>query len=199
MTTPPLNPPDLRAAHDRLSRQLRIVGGIATAVLVGFALLLGVVLLAAESWVTGLIVALAIVAFEGALIAFSAARDRKVGGPAGPGASSLGQVVTTAPPPQVWEAVYAALRAEGFGAQGLSDPLTVQASRSLSMMSYGDAITVRLEPNGDGRGLVTVWARPSFPMQWLAYGRNRRFANAILRAVPGVHETARQPRPRSQA
>ena len=51
---------------------------------------------------------------------------------------------------------------------------------------HARTVTVRIEAGHDGRGLVTAWSRPAYPLQWLDYGRNRRYANAVLTAIPGA-------------
>ncbi len=95
------------------------------------------------------------------------------------------------PGPQVWEAVNSALRAQKFVAPGRPiDPQTVVSSRSLSMSSWGETVTIRIVGTTDGRGLVTVWSRPAYPLQWLDYGRNRGYANAVLNAIPGATPVA---------
>ncbi|MFW5474474.1 hypothetical protein ACOCJ5_14290 [Knoellia sp. CPCC 206450] len=189
MTTPPLNPPDLRHAHESQTRQFRIGRIAAVAVLAGAGLLTALVVWAGgggvSGLVTGFLVLLGFLLLLGVPMAISSAKEGKYEGPAGRGPSAFGQVATTAPPAQVWEAVYAALVAEGFGPPRPTDPQTVVSTRSLSMASWGESITVRLQAH-DGRGLVTAWSRPAYPLQWLDYGRNRRYANAVLNAVPGA-------------
>ena len=203
MTTPPvqppavLNPPDLRAAHLAQVRTFRIGQGVAIAVLALLGLVLGLVAWgAAGGGASG--VAVGAVAFLLFLLvlaipmAISAVKERNLGGPAGRGPSAFGQVLTTAPADQAWQAVYAVLQSERFGPPRPTDPQTVVATRSLSMSSWGETMTVRIEGSHDGRGLVTAWSRPIYPLQWVDYGRNRRFANAILNAVPAA-EPVRQP------
>lgn len=189
MTTQPLNPPDLRAAHEAQVRQLRVGRVVAVAVLAGFGVLVGLVVWAAAGGVSGLVagvlVLMCFLLLLGVPIAISSAKEKKHDGPAGRGPSAFGRVVTSAPPAQVWEAVYAALAAEGFGPPRPTDSQTVVSTRSMSMTSWGDTVTVRLEAR-DGRGLVTAWSRPAYPLQWLDYGRNRRYANSVLGAVPGA-------------
>ena len=190
--TPPPLPPralvDLRQAHAAVVRQLRIGRLAALGTMVVFALLLGVAVTAVEPGAVGLAWALVVVvgflALLGGLVAYAVDKDKRVGGPAGPGPSSFGQVVTSAPGQQVWTALYGAVAAEGFSPPRATDPHTVVATRSLSLTSYGETLTVRVQPHHDGRGLVTVWSRPAYPLQWLDYGRNRRHANAVLTAGP---------------
>lgn len=202
MTTQPLNPPDLRHAHEAQVRQFRIGKLAAVGILAAFGLLLGLVVGVATGGLEG--IALGAVVFVAFLLllavpmAISAAKEQKHEGPAGKGPSAFGQVVTTAPPAQVWEAVYAALAAEKFGPPRATDPHTVMSTRSLSMASWGETVTVRLQAH-EGRGLVTAWSRPAYPLQWLDYGRNRRYANAVLTAIPGGPTAAREPDRGSQA
>ncbi|KGN31955.1 hypothetical protein N802_19125 [Knoellia sinensis KCTC 19936] len=171
-------------------RQTRIGKLAAIGTLGAFGLFVGLVVWAVEGGVGGM--ALGAVAFLAVLLLLvipmiiSAAKEQKHEGPAGKGPSSFGQVVTTAPAAQVWEAVYAVLAAQKFTPPRAVDPQTVNSARSLSMASWGESITVRIEGTHDGRGVVTAWARPAFPLQWLDYGRNRRHANAVLNAVPGA-------------
>lgn len=192
-----LNPPDLRHAHDAVVRQFRLGRLAAMGTMLVVALVLGFVVTAVEAGPVGLAWGVAVfvgfLALFAGLIALSASKERRHDGPAGPGPSSFGQVVTSAPGQQVWADVYAALAAEGFAPPRATDANTVAATRSLSMASYGETLTVRVEPQHDGRGLVTVWSRPAYPLQWLDYGRNRRYANAVLRAVPEAHDPAREP------
>lgn len=198
MTTPPepstppapLVPPDLRVAHEKQVRTFRIGQLAATGVLVVFGLLLALVAWAAgdggvAGMAVGAVVFLAVLLIFVIPMAISAAKEQKHDGPASKGPSAFGQVTTTAPAAQVWEAVYAALRAEKFGPPRPTDPHTVVATRSMGMASWGETVTVRIQATHDGRGLVTAWSRPAYPLQWLDYGRNRRFANAVLNAVPG--------------
>ena len=189
MTTQPLNPPDLRRAHESQTRQFRIGRIAAVAVLAGAGVLTGLIVWAGvgglSGLVSGVLAMLGFLLLLGVPMAISSAKEQKHDGPAGLGPSAFGQVATTAPPAQVWESVYAALAAEGFGPPRPTDPLTVVSTRSLSMASWGESVTVRLQAH-DGRGLVTAWSRPAYPLQWLDYGRNRRYANAVLRAVPGA-------------
>jgi hypothetical protein len=200
---PRLALPDLRQAHDAVVKQFRIGRLAAMGTMVVMALFLGFAAAAVATgtgrlaW--GLAVCVGVLALFAGLVALSASRERSQGGPAGPGPSSFGQVATSAPGQQVWTAVYSAVSAEGFSPPRATDPNTVVATRSLSMASYGETITVRIEPHTDGRGLVTVWSRPAYPLQWLDYGRNRRHANAVLTAVPGVHDPAREPDRSSRA
>lgn len=189
VTTQPLNPPDLRQAHESQSRQFRIGRTVAVAVLAGAGLLTGLVVWAGigglSGLVAGVLVLLGFLLLLGVPAAISSAKEKKHVGPAGAGPSAFGQVSTSAPPAQVWEAVYAALAAEGFGPPRPTDPATVVSTRSLSLASWGESVTVRLQAH-DGRGFVTAWSRPAYPLQWLDYGRNRRYANAVLTAVPGA-------------
>ena len=186
----PLNPPDLRLAHEGQVRQFRIGRLAAVGILGVFGLLLALAVWAGTGGPSGL--ALGMLVLLGFLLllavpmAISAAKEGRHEGPAGRGPSAFGQVVTSAPPAQVWEAVYAALAAERFGPPRATDPQTVVSTRSLSMASWGETVTVRIQSAHDGRGLVTAWSRPAYPLQWLDYGRNRRFANAVLTAVPGA-------------
>ncbi|MFW5469017.1 hypothetical protein ACOCJ4_03115 [Knoellia sp. CPCC 206435] len=180
--------PDLREAHAAVVRRLRWGRLAAVGTMVTVALFLGFLATATQAGprglVAGLVVVLCVLALFGGLVAFSSRRERQHPGPAGPGPSSFGQVATTAPGPEVWAAVHAALARQGFGPTRTTDPNTVVATRSLSMASWGETITVRVEGTRDGRGLVTAWSRPAYPLQWLDYGANRRYANAVLTAIP---------------
>ncbi|KGN40476.1 hypothetical protein [Knoellia aerolata] len=204
-TSPPPPPPalvDLRQAHEAVVRQLRIGRLAALGTMVGFALLLGFAVTAVSpgprGLAAGLLACVGFLALLAGLIAVSVRKDARLGGPAGPGPSSLGQVVTSAPGQQVWTALSAGLSAQGFSPPRATDPNTVVATRSLSTASWGETMTVRVEPHTGGRGLVTVWSRPAYPLQWLDYGRNRRHANAVLAAVPDVHEEVHEPHRDSQ-
>ena len=193
VTTQPLNPPDLRQAHETHKRQFRVGRIAAVAVLAGVGVLTGLVVWAGvggfSGMLSGLLALLGFLLLLWVPMAISSSKEQKHDGPAGRGPSAFGQVATTAPPAQVWESVYAALAAEGFGPPRPTDPQTVVSTRSLSMASWGESVTVRLQAH-DGRGLVTAWSRPAYPLQWLDYGRNRRYANAVLRAVPGATPVA---------
>ena len=182
---------DLRLEHERIQKQFRL-GKIAALSIMGLVgLFFGAVVAAsnpsAGGFIAGVLVFLGFVAFFLALIALSSSKERSQAGPAGNGPSSFGQVVTSAPGPQVWESVNSALRAQKFMAPGRSiDPQTVVSTRSLSRASWGETVTIRIVGTTDGRGLVTVWSRPAYPLQWLDYGRNRKYANAVLNAIPGA-------------
>ena len=185
-----LDLPDLRQAHEAVVRQFRWGRLAAIGTMVTVALFLGLMATTIEpgprGLVAGLVVVLGFLALFVGLVAFSGHRERQHAGPAGAGPSSFGQVATAAPGPDVWAAVHAALAWQGFGPPRTTDPNTVVATRSLSMASWGETITVRVEGTRDGRGLVTAWSRPAYPLQWLDYGANRRYANAVLTAVPGA-------------
>ena len=185
-----LYPPDLRQAHEAQVRQFRIGKLVAVGVLGAIGLLTGLVVWAGVGGWAGLLVGLlvlaAFVALLGIPMAISSAKESKHTGPAGTGPSAFGQVVTSAPPADVWNAVYAALAGEKFGPPRTTDPQTVTSTRSLSMASWGETVTVRIQSGPDGRGVVSAWSRPAYPLQWLDYGRNRRYANAVLTAIPGA-------------
>ena len=119
--------------------------------------------------------------------AFDRWRDRRQGGPAATGPSSFTQVLTPAPGPQVWQAVDAAVRDTGFTGATLLDPHTLQAART-RMFLPSHHLTVRVEGAGDQRAVVTLWVRPHATLLGEArdLGRSRRYANAVLTAVPGV-------------
>jgi len=186
----PLNLVDLRQQHERVERQFRIGKLVALGACVVFGLFIGLVAWGSLGGLPGL--AFGILAFVilmllmSMCLAISAAKEDKHPGAAGKGPSSFGQVVTSAPGPQVWESVNAALRELKFVPGRPIDPQTVVSTRSLSMASWGETLTIRIVSTTDGRGLVTVWSRPAYPLQWLDYGRNRKYANAVLGAVPGA-------------
>lgn len=196
MTTQPPAPyaapalPDLRQQHERLAKQFRTARIVALCGLLVLALVVACVPLLSqpgpEGLVIGAIVFVAIVALFGGMVLLSEQRERSRTGPAGHGPSSFGQVVTSAPGPQVWEAVNEALRAVKFAPGRAVDAQTVAASKSLSMSTWGETLMIRVVGTADGRGLVTVWSRPANPLQWLDYGRNRKYANTILNAIPGA-------------
>jgi len=119
-------------------------------------------------------------------------RDHRVGGPAGPGPSSIGQLTTSASGPDIWLAVHAALAAQGCEGTRFRDSNTVEASLPRVVM-VRRFVTVRVEGAGAQGARVTVWAHPEVPRgPWtllVGYphdgGAARRTANAILRAIPG--------------
>lgn len=185
-----LYPPDLRLAHEAQVRQFRIGKLVATLGLGVVGLFCGLAVWAGVGGWSGLLVGVLVLVGVVLLLwipmAISAAKESKHAGPAGKGPSAFGQVVTSAPPADVWNAVYAALAAEKFGPPRTTDPQTVMSTRSLSMASWGETVTVRIQSGPDGRGVVSAWSRPAYPLQWLDYGRNRRYANAVLTAIPGA-------------
>ncbi|MEO6020532.1 MAG: hypothetical protein ABIP45_09840 [Knoellia sp.] len=195
---PPATQPyfvDLRLEHERVQKQFRLGKIAALSILGVFGLLMGAAVALANPSVGGVAAGVLILLGVGALflglIALSAAKERRQAGPASNGPSSFGQVVTSAPGPQVWESVSSALRAQKFMAPGRPiDPQTVVSSRSLSMVSWGETLTIRIVATADGRGLVTAWSRPAYPLQWLDYGRNRGYANAVLNAIPDATPVA---------
>ncbi|MFC7491793.1 MULTISPECIES: hypothetical protein [unclassified Knoellia] len=208
MSTPSLPPPmppnlvDLRQQHERLEGQLRTARLVVLGASVVFALFLALLAGSRLDGLAGLalgVLTFAILMLSIALcVAISLTREKEHAGPAGRGPSSFGQVVTSAPGPQVWESVNAALRELKFVPGRPIDPQTVVSTRSLSMASWGETLTIRIVSTTDGRGLVTVWSRPAYPLQWIDYGRNRKYANAVLGAVPGA-ETVREPDVASRA
>lgn len=202
-TPAPLKPPDLRQAHEQFRKQLRFGKVVALGVGAALGLLMGLLAWATLDGVAGLafgVVSFVVVlTFIAGCMVISAGKERLHAGPAGEGPSSFGQVITTAPGPEVWAAVHSVLRDLRFVPGRPIDPQTVVSSRSLSMSSWGERLTVRIVSTEGGRGLVTVWSRPAYPFQWLDYGRNRKYANAVLRAIPGVIETAREPGASSRA
>lgn len=119
-------------------------------------------------------------------------RDRRVGGPAGPGPSSIGHLTTLASGPEIWMAVHAALAAQGFEGTRFHDRNTVEASLP-GVIMVRRSLTVRVESAGAGGARVTAWAHPEIPRgPWallIGYphdgGAARRTANGILRAIPG--------------
>lgn len=187
----PLHFVDLRLEHERVSQQFRLGKIVALTICAGLSLFVGLTAWAAVGGAAGLIFGVLVMVLllggVGGAMLVSAAKEKHCAGPAGTGPSSLGQVLTNAPGPQVWEAVNAALREQKFVAPGRRiDPQTTVSSRSLTMASWGETLTVRIVATHDGHGLVTVWSRPAYPLQWLDYGRNRRYVNAILSAIPGA-------------
>lgn len=195
---PPATQPylvDLRLEHERVQKQFRL-GKIAALSVLGFVgLVIGAVVALANpsagGFVAGALVLVGLAALFLGLIALSASKESRQAGPASNGPSSFGQVVTSAPGPQVWEAVNAALRQQKFVAPGRPiDPQTVVSTRSLSMASWGETLTIRIVGTADGRGLVTAWSRPAYPLQWLDYGRNRGYANTVLNAIPAATPVA---------
>ena len=186
----PLTIPDLWREHERVQRQFMIGKVVALGAAAVLGLFMGLLAWATLGGLAGaafglvsLMLFLLVIALG---VVLSAAKERRYAGPAGKGPSSFGQVLTSAPGSQVWTAAYAALAAEKFGPPRAIDPQTVVTTRSLSMASWGETLTIRIAGTPDGRGLVTVWSRPAYPLQWLDYGRNRRYANAVLRAIPGA-------------
>ena len=102
-------------------------------------------------------------------------------------------MLSSAPGPDLWSAVQAVFASTGFTSVRLLDAHTMQGSRwHLGTRSW---LVVRVEGCGPGRGRVTAWAHPD--PGWFGspvdYGRNRRHANAVLGAVPGVLDPAREP------
>lgn len=117
-------------------------------------------------------------------------RDRREGGPAGPGPSSTGHRRTTTPGPDVWSAILGAVQAEGYGIPHHLDPHTVELSH-WTRWGARSRLTVRAVPDGVEGGLVSVWARVD---GWEG-GKARRIANVVLRAIPAAHEVVREPHP----
>lgn len=134
-----------------------------------------------------------------AALAFDRRRNRQVGGPASPGPSSIGEVVSSAPGQVLWASVFEALAATGWTPVRLLDPHTLDATRwDRGGRSW---VTVRVEGVGDGRALVTVWTHPE--VSWFSggfdYGLHQRQANALLAAIPGVDAPAHEPDASSHA
>lgn len=194
---PPAAPPtypDLRQQHERVEKQFRTARVVALCGIFVLALVVALVPLLSQPGPDGLIVGaiifIAILALFGGMVLLSQNREHSRSGPAGHGPSSFGQVVTSAPGPQVWEAINGALAEVKFAPGRPIDSQTVVSSRSLSMSSWGETLTIRIVGTADGRGLVTAWSRPANPLQWLDYGRNRKFANTILNAIPAATPVA---------
>lgn len=190
----PTTHPDLRQQHERVQKQFRTARVVALCGIFVLALVVALVPLLSQPGPDGLIVGaiifIAILALFGGMVLLSQNRERSRSGPAGHGPSSFGQVVTSAPGPQVWEAINGALAEVKFAPGRPIDWQTVVSSRSLSMSSWGETLTIRIVGTADGRGLVTAWSRPANPLQWLDYGRNRKFANTILNAIPAATPVA---------
>lgn len=186
--TVPLDPPDLQQAHEQVQQRFRISKIAALGAFVILGICMGLLAWATLDGVAGVAFGVGTFAlflvFMVACMGISTAKENRYAGPASKGPSSFGQVVTSAPGHQVWESVNSALRELKFAPGRLTDPQTVVSTRSLSMASWGEKLTVRVVSTTDGRGLVTVWSRPAYPLQWLDYGRDRRYANAVLRAIP---------------
>lgn len=131
-------------------------------------------------------------------------RLQRVGGPAAPSPSSIGQVTTEARGSDIWVAVHAALAAQNSARTGFRDSNTVEATLARPFLDL--LITVRVEGDEARGGLVTVWVRPSIPRSLrllVGYphdgGTARKSANGMLRAIPGAHDVVREPLPASQA
>lgn len=185
---------DLRREHERTQKQFRTARLAVISVVVVFGLFIGLVAFAVNQGVArlayGLLFFLGFVLIFVVLMVVSGLLERRHPGPAGNGPSSFGQVVTSASGPQAWEAVNSALRELKFAPGRPIDPQTVVSTRSLSMASWGEILTIRIVGTADGRGFVTVWSRPAVPLQWLDYGRNRRYVNAVLNSIPGTTPVA---------
>ncbi|GAA4108603.1 hypothetical protein GCM10022415_01310 [Knoellia locipacati] len=119
--------------------------------------------------------------------AFDRWKERRQGGPAAAGPSSVTQVLTPATGPDVWQAVIVAVGETGFTGATLLDPHTLQAARMRTFLP-SHHLTVRVEGAGDQRALVTLWVRPHATLLGEArdLGRSRRYANAVLAAIPGA-------------
>lgn len=186
----PVTLPDLTVQHDRTQKQFRTARLVALIGLGVMAFVLACIPLVTspgpKGLIGGLAVFLLVVLLFGGLVLFSQRKERSHPGPASHGPSSHGQVVTSASGPQVWEAINGALGELKFVTGRPIDPQTVVSSRSVSMASWGETLTIRVVGTQDGRGLVTAWSRPAYPLQWLDYGRNRKFANTVLNAIPGA-------------
>lgn len=121
--------------------------------------------------------------------------DHRVGGPAAPGPSSMTTVRSSSPGPELWSAVSRGLSEAGFSSRWLLDAHTLNATRTWGF-GVRQFLTVRCVPAEGGGALVTVWSRPDVGWWHTStpeYGRARRYANAVLRAIPGVHEVVREP------
>lgn len=186
----PLTFPDLWREHEQVQKQSRIGKVVALGACAVLGLFRGLLAWASHEGLAG--AAFGVVTFVLLLLVIalcmvlSATKERRYAGRAGKGLSSFGQVLTSAPGTRVWQAAYSALVAEKFGPPRATDPQTVVTTRSLSMASWGETLTIRIVGTADERGLVTVWSRPAYPWQWLDHGRNRRYANAVLNAIPGA-------------
>ena len=114
-------------------------------------------------------------------------RDGRQGGPAAAGPSSFTQVLTSAPGPDLWAAVRTAVEEAGFSGAVLVDAHTLEASRTRTWLQT-QKLTVRVEGAGRGQAIVTLWARPEATLLGEArdLGRSRRYANAVLTAIPGA-------------
>ncbi|GGB86154.1 hypothetical protein [Knoellia flava] len=155
-------------------------------------------LFASQTWMglwsprsAGLIV-LVVVAFRGAMTALGRLRDHRAGEPAAPGPSSLTTVRSMATGPELWSVVTHALTDSGFSSRWLVDRQTLNSTRS---GGWGGQrlVTVRLIAAEGGGAWVTVWSRPA--ASWWQrttpdFGRSRRDANAVLRAVCGATPVA---------
>lgn len=114
-------------------------------------------------------------------------QGRRLGGPATPGPSSWGQVVSHADGPEIWAGARRAARDAGFIGEVLLDAQTVHAVRR---RTFGNDswLTLRVEGVSGGRALVSVWVRPHTSGWMGARGsrQSRKLANAVLAAVPGA-------------
>ncbi|KGN31956.1 hypothetical protein N802_19130 [Knoellia sinensis KCTC 19936] len=189
--TLPRQPVDLRAAHEQAVRTARrafwpwVLG-----VNVVPAVAIGVGQAGARSDVRagalwGLTALLTVAAVGVVAVLINRRAVRAAAGPASPGSSSFGQAMSKAPGPAIWTSIHAPLVAEGFRAFRLIDTHTLEATT----WRHGGRhdITIQVVAHGDSAGLVTVWARAG-ECPWFGpavdYGRNRKFANAVLNAVP---------------
>lgn len=113
--------------------------------------------------------------------------DRRGSGPASPGPSSIGEVHSNAPGPEIWAATRAALERAGYQPPWLLDRHTMESRRS---RRWGGSyfVTVRVVGSAVGGARVSVWARPETSMwgrRTPVSGWPRRDANAVLLSVPG--------------
>ncbi|KGN36834.1 hypothetical protein [Knoellia subterranea] len=93
----------------------------------------------------------------------------------------------------MWSAVLAAAQAQGYGIIRVLDTHTLELSAS-PRWNARVYLTIRAGPDGVDAGVVTVWAR----VEGWNPARARRIANAVLRAIPGVHNPGDEPQGPSQ-
>ncbi|WP_353950636.1 hypothetical protein V6K52_13470 [Knoellia sp. S7-12] len=120
-------------------------------------------------------------------LAIDAWRDRRAGGPAAPGPSSLGQVTSHVAGHDLWVAIHAALAALGFSGTRFLDSNTVEV-RINPLLRGRRFVTVRVEAAGPHGALVTVWGHPDISLAGRVYdgGLSRKDANRVLGAIPGA-------------
>lgn len=169
------------AAQDTRRKSMRLVLIIAIALIVicaGVAALVdpigGLVFFIGLSGILGLVV----------LMVWVIGLFFKVDGPSPNSPLSFAQVYTPMPAPMAWQATLQRLALMQLP-HHQTGPTTVQANKTMDLLSFGSTHLVDVRPSSDRPGLtvVTILATPSVPTTMTDYGRNAKVNNEIFGAV----------------